>query len=705
MSIPAIRRAPAAVVGPTDRGELDAVAWPNRVVTLLLTACMLLALAFAFASILSHGRHTEISQSYLRHAAHEPLLARQVSDAAADAIRGDDEAFARLLALQEQLLALHQEVQAPQSGVLGDGVSGEVRRLAAEADAARRGLREDVNRILAARGALMSFYELAGMIDAQLCELTSTSQGIAELLATLDLAPSLILDAALQVARAQRMREALDDVQRGNAKTEAAVDAGTAAADEFEVALAALRNIELPDDASSADGVPPAAADLRADVEGAWTLYRAMRIEADDLVAALAQVRPARAAAAATEAHARELEESLGRIVLGLRGESGWASFAGLAPGAESTLLFGGISLIFLGLLGLQQLVRSRRRARASQAQNLANRRAIERLLDEMSGLADGDLTVEAQVSSEVTGAIADTVNYVVTALRALVTTINDTSARVNESAQRTRGIAKQLAEGSDAQARQIEQASDAISSMTGAIDSIARDAAESAAVTNRSVDVAGRGAQAVRDTINGMDEIRGRIKETSKRIRRLGDSSQEIGEMVELIDDIADQTNILALNAAMQAAMAGEAGRGFAVVADEVQRLAERSGNATKQIDAIVRTIRRDTVEAVRSMEASMAGVDSGAKVAENAGNALKEIEKVSNYIAELTRRIADSAGHESREAIRVNETVKSIQAITLENTRGTRATAEAVDALAALAVELRRSVAGFKLPAGDRA
>jgi len=215
-------------------------------------------------------------------------------------------------------------------------------------------------------------------------------------------------------------------------------------------------------------------------------------------------------------------------------------------------------------------------------------------------------------------------------------------------------------------------------------------------------VDVAGRGAQAVRETISVMGEIRGRINETSKRIRRLGDSSQEIGEMVELIDDIADQTNILALNAAMQAAMAGEAGRGFAVVADEVQRLAERSSNATKQIDAIVRTIRRDTVEAVRSMEASMSGVDSGANVAENAGSALREIENVSNYIAELTRRIADSAGHESREAAKVNETVKTVQAITQENTRGTRATAEAVEALAALAVELRHSVAGFKLPAG---
>jgi twitching motility protein PilJ len=691
----AFRPTRRSVSDPAEGSELTAPHWPQRIATLLLTGAMLLTLGLAFVSMLDHGRHSEGSQDYLRQAAAEQLLARQLSAAAADAVRGDSAAFEQLQADQAQLQTLHRDILALEAEVIGERASAAVRHHAEAADAARLELREDANRILTARPALSSFHALAADIQAQLCKLADASRTIAELLVAMDAEPQRVLDAALQVARVHRMKAALEDVQRGGDGTDDAVALGTAAADEFEVALDALRAA-----AGAAD--TPQAAELTLALRGAEALYRSMRGSSDQLIIALGQVRPALAAASAAQRSAQQLEKRLDGIMLGLRSKGDWASLIGLRSGLESTLLFAALSVVFLGLLGLQQLVRSRRRARAWQARNLANRRAIERLLDEMSGLADGDLTVEAQVTSDVTGAIADTVNYVVTALRGLVTTIKDTSAGVNDAAQRTRGIAKQLAQGSDTQARQIEQASDAISSMTGAIDSIARDAAESAAVANRSVDVAGRGAQAVRDTIAGMDEIRGRIKETSKRIRRLGDSSQEIGEMVDLIDDIADQTNILALNAAMQAAMAGEAGRGFAVVADEVQRLAERSGNATKQIDAIVRTIRRDTVEAVRSMEASMAGVDSGAKVAENAGSALKEIENVSNYIADLTRRIADSAGHESREAIKVNGTVKSVQTITQENTRGTRATAEAVEALAALAVELRHSVAGFKLPRG---
>jgi len=234
---------------------------------------------------------------------------------------------------------------------------------------------------------------------------------------------------------------------------------------------------------------------------------------------------------------------------------------------------------------------------------------------------------------------------------------------------------------------------------MTSAIDAMARDAGESAEVASRSVKVAGRGAETVRATIQGMDQIREQIQETAKRIKRLGESSQEIGEIVELIDDIADQTNILALNAAMQAAMAGEAGRGFAVVADEVQRLAERSSNATKQIDALVRTIQADTNEAVSSMEASTSGVVEGAKLAENAGAALQETENVSNYIAELTRRIAESAQRESQQAKQLDATVSVVQEITQRNTAGTRETAESVQTLADLAVELQRSVAGFRL------
>ena len=317
-----------------------------------------------------------------------------------------------------------------------------------------------------------------------------------------------------------------------------------------------------------------------------------------------------------------------------------------------------------------------------------------------MGDLADGDLTVEATVTEDKTGAIADSINYAIEALRGLVETINGTSEKVTQSAQVSRSIAQRLAEASAVQSDQIALVSGSVQSLTTQIDEVSKNASESAEVASRSVEVAGRGAQTVRDTILGMDAIREQIQETSKRIKRLGESSQEIGEIVELIDDIADQTNILALNAAMQAAMAGEAGRGFAVVADEVQRLAERSRNATKQIEVLVRTIQADTNEAVSSMEASTSGVVEGANLAENAGDALREIENVSAYIADITKRIADSSQDQSRQSGEINERVQSIRAITEENATGTQRAAASVDELVNLATELQRSVAGFRLP-----
>jgi twitching motility protein PilJ len=371
-----------------------------------------------------------------------------------------------------------------------------------------------------------------------------------------------------------------------------------------------------------------------------------------------------------------------------------------ITVGPTTALLFAAFAALFLVLLGIQLLLDARRREAESKAQNEANQQSILRLLDEMGDLADGDLTVEATVTEDITGAIADSINYAVDALRNLVTTINETAEKVTSSAQGTRKTTLALAEASDVQTQQISSATEAIKAMTSAIDEVANNATESAEVASRSVEVAGRGAQTVRDTISGMDAIREQIQETSKRIKRLGESSQEIGEIVELIDDIADQTNILALNAAMQAAQAGEAGRGFAVVADEVQGLAERSSNATKQIEALVRTIQADTNEAVSSMEASTAGVVEGATLAENAGDALREIENVSNYIADLTRRIADSAQSQSQEAGKISATVTGIQEITKRNAEGTRHTAESVKTLADLAVELQQSVSGFRLP-----
>ena len=264
------------------------------------------------------------------------------------------------------------------------------------------------------------------------------------------------------------------------------------------------------------------------------------------------------------------------------------------------------------------------------------------RLLDELSSLADGDLTVQATVTEDITGAIADSINYAIEALRELVTTINDSAIQLDGAAKQTQAAAAHMAKASGAQSRQISAASESMADMAASIEEVSGNSERCADVARHSVDIAHKGGDAVRRTIDGMNAIRETIQETSKRIKRLGESSQEIGNIVELINDIAEQTNILALNASIQASMAGEAGRGFAVVADEVQRLAERAANATKQIEVLVRTIQTDTNEAVVSMERSTTDVVGGALLAENAGAALEEIEQVSNQIASLVQNIS---------------------------------------------------------------
>lgn len=369
--------------------------------------------------------------------------------------------------------------------------------------------------------------------------------------------------------------------------------------------------------------------------------------------------------------------------------------------------LLAGVVFMFLVLLGFlliqanrQRAEETRKRLEETQQINQRNQEAILRLLSEIADLADGDLTVMATVTEDFTGAIADAINYSVEALRDLVVSINKTAAQVTGAAQSTRTTAAQLTQASERQAQQIAKAGQAIIGMANSVKKVSANAIESADVAKKSVNIAGKGAKAVQDTIAGMDTIREQIQETSKRIKRLGESSQEIGEIVGLIDDIADQTNILALNAAIQAAMAGEAGRGFAVVADEVQRLAERSGNATKQIDALVKTIQSDTNEAVASMEQSTAGVVNGAKVAERAGEALTEIEKVSVQLAGQIDNISQTSRTQAAVASNISGTMTIIQEITSQTSNGTNDTAASIEHLASLANELKKSVAGFKLP-----
>jgi twitching motility protein PilJ len=342
-----------------------------------------------------------------------------------------------------------------------------------------------------------------------------------------------------------------------------------------------------------------------------------------------------------------------------------------------------------------------RRRFESSMELNNRNQEAIMRLLDEMGSLAEGDLTVKATVTEDMTGAIADSINFAVEQLRSLVQTINDTSVQVASSAQETQATAMHLAEAAEHQAQQINTATSRINEIATSINQVSRNSAESADVAQRSVELSTKGAGVVRQTIVGMDSIRGQIQETSKRIKRLGESSQEIGSIVELINDISEQTNILALNAAIQAASAGEAGRGFAVVADEVQRLAERTSNATKRIEALVQTIQADTNEAVSSMEQTTSEVVAGARLAEDAGTALGEIETVSNTLASLIQGISSAAQQQSAAATDITQTMTTIQSITAQTSQGANQTAESIGNLAQLAADLRRSVADFKLPA----
>ena len=361
--------------------------------------------------------------------------------------------------------------------------------------------------------------------------------------------------------------------------------------------------------------------------------------------------------------------------------------------------------LIFLAALLLLGIIffanRSSKRSLEEQIDtNDRNQAAILRLLDELADLADGDLTTTATVTEDFTGAIADSINFTVDQLRVLVSRINDTAVRVAQASAETQQTALHLAEASEHQAQEIAGASAAVNEMAVTIDQVSANAAESAGVAERSVSIANNGAKVVQNTINGMDTIREQIQDTSKRIKRLGESSQEIGDIVSLINDIADQTNILALNAAIQASMAGDAGRGFAVVADEVQRLAERSATATKQIEALVKTIQNDTNEAVTSMESTTSEVVRGARLAQDAGVALEEIESVSANLAELIQNISNAARQQASSAGHISNTMNVIQEITSQTSAGTSATARAIGNLADMAIELRESVSGFTLP-----
>lgn len=425
----------------------------------------------------------------------------------------------------------------------------------------------------------------------------------------------------------------------------------------------------------------------------------ALEASAGDLLAGLRNLSEGRSAFTEGLAAAGAVGTSADALLSKLRAtaQAPAGPLAGQLP-----LVLVGAGLLLALLLGLAYLRADdlRRAADVHSEQNERNQQAILLLLDELSNLADGDLTVQATVTEDITGAIADSINFAIEALRDLVVTIKDSAILVDAATKQTEGTAQHLVRSSETQAKQVAAASESIAQMAISIEEVSGNSERCSDVARHSVEVAHKGGQAVRRSIEGMNTIRETIQETSKRIKRLGESSQEIGNIVELINDIAEQTNILALNASIQASMAGEAGRGFAVVADEVQRLAERSGNATKQIEVLVSTIQSDTNEAVVSMERSTTDVVGGALLTENAGAALEEIEQVSNQIASLVQNISGSARKQSEAAGGITRNMQVLREISAKTTQSTTNTSAAISKLSELASQLRRTVAGFTLP-----
>ncbi len=386
----------------------------------------------------------------------------------------------------------------------------------------------------------------------------------------------------------------------------------------------------------------------------------------------------------------------------------------GLSPLSIAILLLSGILAIASAVgFAYVQLQDSRKRQGVAEGQRLlavgqeqeakrvndANQAAILRLMNELQSVAEGDLTQEATVTEDITGAIADSVNYTVEELRSLVGNVQNTATRVAQTTAAVEGTSTELLAASTEQLREIRETGQSVLDMAGRINQVSTQAQESASVARQSLVATESGLAAVQNAIGGMNSIRDQIQDTSKRIKRLGESSQEIGEITELISDITEQTNVLALNAAIQAASAGEAGRGFSVVAEEVQRLAERSGDATKQIAALVKTIQTDTQDAVAAMERSTQGVVEGAKLSDNAGTALTEIDAVSRKLAELIEQISQSAAREADSANVVAGNIQHIFAVTEQTGEGTRSTAQQVRDLSRMAEELRQSVSRFKI------
>ncbi|MYM63664.1 methyl-accepting chemotaxis protein [Pseudomaricurvus sp. HS19] len=656
----------------------------NRTVTVLVIA-LVMALVGAVVSIILVQRDASRDQDYLQLTADLRAYSYRVSSLSRDATSGNEEAFGEL---QSVLKSMEQ--------VWGKLSAADPNTRAALADELGsysgiwKKVQSDAQTIIDNKDTIIFLNDVAITLNESLPELQAEHNYIVEILLENDAPADQVAVAQMQSWRAERIGRNVDKMLRGGTDADTAADQFNLDANLFGKVLQGMKEGDV---AMSISRVTDK--DAVESLNDITDLFQFVSSSVQDIFEASPALFKARQSANALLDNSPLLLEALNELSDGIAGLS-----SSRRNNNSTSLGLGVLGVVFLLLLGVNIYSGTNRRLKETAETNSRNQEAIMRLLDELADLADGDLTTTATVTEDFTGAIADSINFTIDQLRVLVSRINETAVDVSAAAEETQQTALHLAEASEHQAQEIAGASAAVNEMAVTIDQVSANASESAAVAERSVSIANNGAKVVQNTIHGMDTIREQIQDTSKRIKRLGESSQEIGDIVSLINDIADQTNILALNAAIQASMAGDAGRGFAVVADEVQRLAERSAAATKQIEALVKTIQNDTNEAVISMEQTTAEVVRGARLAQDAGVALEEIEGVSANLAELIHNISSAARQQATSAGHISNTMNVIQEITSQTSAGTGATADSIGRLAEMALELRESVAGFTLP-----
>jgi twitching motility protein PilJ len=655
-----------------------------------LFVALIVFIMLLFANFAYLNTQSNYDKQYIGHAGELRVLSQRIAKNATEAAAGKPQAFKLLADARNDFDRRWSFLKSgdPSTGLppAPAGAHQEMRLVQRDWES----LRKNTDAILASEQTVLSLHQVAATLAETVPQLQVEYQKVVEILLLRGAPTNQVVLAQRQSLLAERILGSVNTVLSGDESAAQAAEAFSRDANRFGQVL---NGMLVGDTKTQITQVQDQ--DAQARLKEIAELFQFVSGSVDEILETSPELF-----------HVRESAGNIFTLSQTLLDEASHLanSFEHLAGGrALDTIggyVLGLLALTSIILIGLVMVRETNRQLRETAQKNERNQAAIMRLLNEIADLADGDLTVTATVTEDFTGTIADSINYSIDQLRDLVATINLTAEEVNSAVQETQATAKQLARASELQAQQISEASMAISDMAQSIDQVSTNAWESAKVAERSVTIANKGNEVVHNTIRGMDNIREQIQDTSKRIKRLGESSQEIGDIISLIDDIADQTNILALNAAIQASLAGEAGRGFAVVADEVQRLAERSSSATRQIEMLVRAIQTDTNEAVISMEQTTFEVVRGARLAHDAGVALEEIEGVSENLAALIQTISNAAQQQTSSAGQISHTMSVIQQITEQTSSGSMATAESIGNLAQMASEMQRSVSGFTLP-----